>query len=158
LSWKARECGVDTKFIELAGEVNRAMPAYVVDRLQQALNDRCKSVKGSAVLLVGMAYKKDIADTRESPAYPIAQRLISLGARLSYHDPYIAELPDTRSWPGHPVMRSVPLDADSVGRYDAVVIVTDHTPVDYALLQRHAHLIVDSRGVYRQSAANVVRA
>jgi UDP-N-acetyl-D-glucosamine dehydrogenase len=105
-----------------------------------------------------MAYKKDIADTRESPAYPIAQRLISLGARLSYHDPYIAELPDTRSWPGHPVMRSVPIDAESLARYDAVLIVTDHSNIDYAQLQKHAHLIIDSRGVYRGNAENVVRA
>jgi UDP-N-acetyl-D-glucosamine dehydrogenase len=158
LSWKARECGVDTKFIELAGEINRAMPSYVVDRVQQALNDRCKSVKGSNLLLLGMAYKKDVGDTRESPSYPIAQRLIAMGARVSYHDPYIAELPDTRSWPEHPVMRSVDLSAESLARFDAVVVVTDHSSVDYELVHRHASLIVDSRGVYRTASERVVRA
>jgi len=158
LSWKARECGVDTKFIELAGEVNRAMPAYVIDRLQQALNDRSRAVRGANILLLGMAYKKDVGDTRESPAYPIARRLIEMGARVTYHDPYIPELPDTRSWPGHPVMRSVPLVAETLRRMDAVVVVTDHSQVDYALVREHATLVVDSRGVYRGPHAGVVRA
>jgi UDP-N-acetyl-D-glucosamine dehydrogenase len=158
LSWKAREHGIDTKFIELAGEINRGMPNYVVDRLQHALNDRKKAVRGSAVLLIGMAYKKDVGDTRESPAYPIAQRLLALGAELSYHDPYIPILPETRSWPGHPDMRSLPLTAETLTRQDAIVIVTDHGCVDYDVILRHARLIVDSRGVYRQLHPNVVKA
>jgi UDP-N-acetyl-D-glucosamine dehydrogenase len=157
-SWKAREHGVDTKFIELAGEINRGMPFYVVDRLQDALNTRGKAVKGSAVMLVGMAYKKDVGDTRESPAYPIAQRLLALGAQLAYHDPFVAEVPKTRSWPGHPEMRSLPLTAESIARHDALVIVTDHSQLDYALIEKHAKLIVDSRGVYRERRPNVVKA
>lgn len=158
LSWKAREHGIDTKFIELAGEINRGMPFYVVDRLQHALNDRAKPVKGSRVLLLGMAYKKNVGDTRESPAFPIAQRLLELGALLSYHDPFLQEVPETRSWPGRPDMRSLPLTAENLTRQDAVVVVTDHTDVDYALVQRHASLIVDARGVYRSGEANVVKA
>jgi UDP-N-acetyl-D-glucosamine dehydrogenase len=158
LSWRARECGVDTKFIELAGEVNRAMPTYVVERLQQALNERCKPIKGSAVLLLGVAYKKDIADSRESPAYPIAQRLLTLGARLSYHDPYIEQLTDTHSLPGNPQLKSVPLTAETLSHTDAVLVVTDHTNVDYELVKKHAHLIVDTRGVYREPHERVVRA
>lgn len=158
LSWKARECGVDTKFIELAGEVNRSMSGYVVDRVQQALNQRCKAVRGSSVLMLGMAYKKDVADTRESPAFPIAQRLIALGANLQYHDPLVAEIPETRSWPGHPELRSVPLTADGLKRFDAVVVVTDHTNVDYAIVSKHANLIIDSRGVFREPMDHIVRA
>jgi UDP-N-acetyl-D-glucosamine dehydrogenase len=158
LSWKAREHGIDTKFIELAGEINRGMPFYVVDRLQHALNERAKPVKGSHVLLLGMAYKKNVGDTRESPAFPIAQRLLELGALLSYHDPFLHEVPETRSWPGRPDMRSLPLTAENLTRQDAVVVVTDHTNVDYALVQRHASLIVDARGVYRSGEANVVKA
>jgi len=158
LSWKAREVGVDTKFVELAGEVNRAMPTYVVDRVQQGLNQQGKAVKASRVLLLGMAYKKDIGDTRESPAYPIAKRLIALGAQVSYHDPFIDELPNTRSWPGHPVMRSIALTAENLIGFDAVVVVTDHSSVDYELVQTHAALIIDSRGVYRSSHERLVRA
>jgi UDP-N-acetyl-D-glucosamine dehydrogenase len=158
LCWKALQCCLDTKFIELAGEVNRAMPSYVVERLQLALNERSRPVHGSSILLLGMAYKKDVSDTRESPAYPIAQQLIKLGARLSYHDPYIEELPHTRSWPQRPPMRSVPLTPETLACFDGVVLVTDHTQVDYSLVLRHAKLIVDSRGVYRERAVNVVRA
>jgi len=158
LSWKARQTGIDTRFIELAGEVNRAMPTYVVDRVQDALNARCKAVKGSAVLLVGMAYKRDIGDTRESPAYPIARRLTELGARLSYHDPYVDELPETRSWQDHPPLRSTPLTPENLAHFDIVVIVTDHSVIDYEALHQHASLIVDSRGVYRAHSDHVVRA
>jgi UDP-N-acetyl-D-glucosamine dehydrogenase len=158
LSWKAREHGVDTKFIELAGEINRGMPAYVIERLQLALNQRQKSVKGSRVLILGMAYKKDVGDTRESPAYPIAQQLLALGAELGYHDPLVNELPDTRSWPGHPDLRSLPLTAELLSAQDAVVVVTDHTQVDYSLVLEHAALIIDARGVYRTAHPKVVKA
>jgi UDP-N-acetyl-D-glucosamine dehydrogenase len=158
LSWKARAHGVDTKFIELAGEINRSMPFYVVDRLQHALNEQRKAVRGSAILLLGLAYKKDVGDTRESPAYPIAQRLLDLGAEITYHDPHVREVPETRSWPGHPEMRSVPLTAETIARQDAVVVVTDHSGVDYALVLEHAKLVIDSRGVYREPRPNVVKA
>jgi len=158
LSWKAREHGADTKFIELAGEINRCMPFYVCDRLQDALNARGKAVKGAAVMIVGMAYKKDVGDTRESQAFPIAQKLLSLGAELSYHDPFVSAVPETRSWPGHPELRSLALGADTLSKQDAVVIVTDHSNIDYALIAKHAKLIVDSRGVYREPRPNVVKA
>jgi UDP-N-acetyl-D-glucosamine dehydrogenase len=134
------------------------MPDYVVDRLQHALNDHRKAVRGSKVMMLGLAYKKDVADTRESPAYPIAQRLLTLGAELTYHDPFIREVPETRSWPGHPEMKSLPLTADTIAVQDVIVIVTDHSDVDYALVQEHAKLVVDSRGVYRAPRHNVVKA
>jgi UDP-N-acetyl-D-glucosamine dehydrogenase len=130
----------------------------VVDRLQDALNTRGKAVNGSAVMIVGMAYKKDVGDTRESPAFPIAQKLLALGAQLTYHDPFVKEVLETRSWPGHPEMRSLPLTAESIARQDAVVIVTDHSRLDYALIANSAKLIVDSRGVYREPRPNVVKA
>ena len=115
-------------------------------------------MRGSKVMLLGMAYKKNIGDTRESPAFPIARRLLELGAELSYHDPYVTEVPETRSWPGRPEMSSQQLTAETIARCDAIVIVTDHASIDYALLQKHAKLIVDSRGVYREPCANVVKA
>ncbi|HTU57787.1 MAG TPA: nucleotide sugar dehydrogenase, partial [Polyangiales bacterium] len=157
LSWKAREFGLETKFIELAGEINRNMPYYVVDRTQLALNDHGKAVRGSAVLLLGMAYKRDVGDTRESPAFPIAQKLLELGARVAFHDPYVKELPETRSWPDRPVMRSTALTAEVVAAQDAVVVVTDHSSVDYPLVQAHAKLIVDARGVYPRGTSNVFK-
>lgn len=158
LSWKARERGVDTKFIELAGEVNRRMPEYVVQRLQQALNDRGKSIKGSKLLILGLAYKKDIGDTRESPAYQIIPRLVELGAALSYHDPFVPAVARTRHWPEPLALVSRPLTIETIASQDAVLIVTDHSSVDYELVAKHAKLIVDSRGVYRKPLANVVKA
>jgi UDP-N-acetyl-D-glucosamine dehydrogenase len=157
LSWKAREHGVSTRFIELAGEVNVAMPRYVVGKLQGALNDRGKAVKGAKVLLLGLAYKKDVADPRESPAFEILDQLLHLGAEVSYHDPHVPEAPPMRTWPDLPAMRSVELTADVVAAQDAVVVVTDHLGVDYAMVAERAALVVDTRGVLR-GAAGVVGA
>jgi len=158
LAWKAREYGVGSRFIELAGEVNVTMPEYVVQRLQNALNDQGKPVKGSRVLVLGLAYKKDIDDPRESPAFELIDLLLGLGAEVSYHDPHIPKAPAMRSWSHLPPMESVPLDAAHLGGCDVVLIATDHSTVDYALVAEHAPLIVDSRGVYREPRANVVKA
>jgi UDP-N-acetyl-D-glucosamine dehydrogenase len=158
LSWKARACGVDTKFIELAGEVNRRMPEYVVHRLQQALNERGKAIKGSKLLILGLAYKKDIDDIRESPAYQIIPRLIDMGAQISYHDPFVPAITRTRNWPDPLALVSQPLTSETIASQDAVLIITDHTSVDYELIAKHAKLIIDSRGVYRKPLANVVKA
>lgn len=158
LSWKAREHGVDTQFIELAGQINRSMPTYVVDRLMHGLNDRQKSLNGSKVLVLGLAYKKDVGDTRESPSFEVIKLLLDRGAEVQYHDPHIASVPETRSWLAHPKMDSQPLTAETLAGYDAVVLVTDHSAVDYDLVAAHADLIVDSRGVYRAARANVIKA
>jgi UDP-N-acetyl-D-glucosamine dehydrogenase len=158
LTWKAREHEVDTKFIELAGEVNRAMPGYVVSRLQHALNEEKKAINGSKLLVLGLAYKKNVGDTRESPAFQVLKRLLELGADCCYHDPHVPEAPETRSWPGHPELRSVALEPELLADCDAVVLVTDHDAVDYAFVLEHAQLIVDSRGVYRQAHPKVVKA
>jgi UDP-N-acetyl-D-glucosamine dehydrogenase len=158
LAWKAREYGVPTKFIELAGEVNVEMPHYVIEKLQLALNDRSRSVKGSKVLILGLAYKKDIDDPRESPAFELMELLRSLGAELTYHDPHVPKAPRMRSWPNLPAMDSQPLTAELVSSHDAVMVVTDHTGVDYDLVLRNAKLIIDTRGVYREPRNNVIKA
>jgi len=158
LTWKAREYGVSTRFIELAGEVNVQMPHYVIGKLQNALNDRGKPVKGSSVLLLGLAYKKDIDDPRESPAFEILEELLRLGARVSYHDPHIPKAPRMRSWPDLPPLESLPLTAETLETHDAVLLVTDHSAVDYELVGRHAAVVIDTRGVFRQSRPNVVKA
>ena len=158
LTWKARECGIDTKFIELAGEVNRLMPGYIIGKLQQALNEKGKSIKGSKLMILGLAYKKDINDTRETPAFPIMSKLSAMGAKLSYHDPFVAELKHTRQWPESPVMKCQKLTEKTIADKDAIIIITDHTPVDYKLVARHARLIIDSRGVYKKQMKNLVKA
>ncbi|MEO8429906.1 MAG: nucleotide sugar dehydrogenase [Acidobacteriota bacterium] len=158
LAWKAREYGITPKFIELAGEVNEQMPRYVIEKLQLALNERSKAVKGSRILVLGLAYKKNIDDPRESPAFEIIDHLLELGAVVTYHDPHVPKAPAMRSWPDLPPMSSVPLDASSLGAADAVLIVTDHAQVDYDLVSRHAALVIDTRGVYRENLPNVVKA
>jgi len=158
LVWKAREYGITPKFIELAGEVNVQMPHYVIDKLQFALNERGKALKGSRVLVLGLAYKKDIDDARESPAFEILELLLHRGADVCYHDPHVAKAPRTRARPDLPAMSSQSLTADLLGAQDAVLIVTDHTAVDYALVSRHAPLVIDTRGIFRQPQSNVVKA
>jgi len=158
LTWKAREYGLSTRFIELAGEVNIKMPHYVVEKLQLALNDRGRAVKGSRVLVLGLAYKKDIDDPRESPAFEVIDLLRHLGASIAYHDPHVPRAPQMRSWPDLPPMLSEPLTPALLEAQDAVVIVTDHSVVDYELVAKHAPLVVDTRGVYRAPRPNVVKA
>jgi UDP-N-acetyl-D-glucosamine dehydrogenase len=158
LAWKAREYGVTAKFIELAGEVNVQMPHYVLEKLQNALNERGKAVKGSRILVLGLAYKKDVEDVRESPAFEIIDALLRRGAAVGYHDPHVPRVPRTRAWPDLVSLSSEALTAALLTAQDAVVIVTDHSAVDYDLVLRHAPLIIDSRGIYRQPMPNVVKA
>ena len=158
LAWKAREYGTPTRFIELAGEVNVRMPEYVVSKLTLGLNAQRKAVNGAKVLVLGLAYKKDIDDPRESPAFEIIDLLLELGADLSYHDPHIPTAPKMRTWPDLPVLHSVPLTAETLAATDAVVIVTDHSDVDYELIAEHAPLIVDTRGIYRGRNDNITKA
>lgn len=158
LTWKAREYGLSTRFIELAGEINVSMPHYVIEKLQTALNSRSKPIRGSRVLVIGLAYKKDIDDPRESPSFELIQLLLQNGAVVSYHDPHIPVAPRMRSWPNLPTMTSVNLSEDLVTSMDVVLVATDHSAIDYAMLARAAPLIVDARGVYREPRANVVKA
>ncbi len=158
LSWKARESGIAPRFVELAGDVNIEMPDFVVRKLQAALNERGRAVKGSRILVLGLAYKKDIDDPRESPAFELIERLLHLGAEVSYHDPHIPVAPSMRTWPDLPPMRSAALTESLLAEQDVVLVVTDHSGVDYEMVLRAAPLVVDTRGVYRGRNAKVVKA
>ena len=158
LAWKAREVGVPTKFIELAGEINTRMPEYVIEKLQYAMNELGKPLKGAKVLLLGLAYKPDIDDPRESPAFELIHRLLALGAEVTYHDPHIPEAPSMRSWPDLPPMTSQPLTDETLQAVDAVLLATDHQAVDYDLVLEYAPLIIDTRGVYRDQNGKVRQA
>jgi UDP-N-acetyl-D-glucosamine dehydrogenase len=158
LAWKAREFGVATKFIELAGEVNVEMPSYVVSKVQHALNDRGLALKGSKLLVLGIAYKKDVDDARESPAFVIIEQLRELGAEVVFHDPHVKQMPRTRRWSHLMDLSGVDLTAQTLAAQDAVVLITDHTAVDYALVGEHAKVVIDTRGVYREPRSNVVKA
>ncbi|MEW5724126.1 MAG: nucleotide sugar dehydrogenase [Thermodesulfobacteriota bacterium] len=155
LTWKAREYGVHTRFIELAGEVNRQMPEWVVRKTMDALNERGQALKGARVLILGVAYKKNVDDMRESPALEIMEILRHKGARVSYSDPYIPAFPTLRR--GQYDLASVDLTPENLAGADCVLLVTDHDDFDYEAIARHARLIVDTRGVYR-SGENVVKA
>ena len=156
LTWKAREYGVHTQFIELAGDVNSGMPEWVVNKLADALNAREKSVKGSKVLVLGIAYKKDVDDPRESPSMVLMELLQKRGAKLAYSDPYFPTFPKMREH--HFALKSVTLTPRAIASYDVVLLATHHTAFDYKLLKKHAKLIVDTRGVYLNPARNVVKA
>ena len=143
LAWKVRVHGFEARFIELASQINGAMPAYVVEKVSAVLNDHRQSLKGSTILLLGLAYKKDVSDTRDSPAFDVARLLEERGAIVAYHDPHVP-----RAVLGGTPRRSVPLTVSSVRRAACVVILTNHTSVDYALILRHARVIVDTRDQY----------
>jgi UDP-N-acetyl-D-glucosamine dehydrogenase len=149
LSWKAREYDFATRFIELAGEVNTAMPYHVVDAIASALNDRQKALKGSRVLVLGVAYKKDVDDLRESPTLKIMQLLIGRGATVQYNDPYFPQLHKMRHY-DYANMRSVDLTAANLISYDCVVIATDHSSYDYPAIVESAQLLVDTRNATRR--------
>jgi len=143
LTWKARQYGLPTRFIELAGEINTDMPHYVIARTMDALNDREKSLKGSRVLVLGLAYKKDIDDVRESPSIELIELLREKGAKVDYNDPYIGKTHKQREHDLH--MKSKPLTAGMLRRYDVVIISTDHSDYDYNWIVQNALLVVDTR-------------
>ncbi len=156
LTWKAREYGVHTRFIELAGEINSAMPDYVVDKVIFGLNQQAKALSGSRILVLGVAYKKNVDDTRESPAVAIMDKLVSLGADVNYSDPHIPVFPQIRNY--YFDLQSIELTAESIATYDCVVIATDHDEFDYDLLFKHSKLIVDSRGRFTGEYRKVINA
>jgi len=156
LTWKAREFGLHTRFIELSGEINQGMPEYVFGKLVTALNDRKKSLNGSRILMLGIAYKKDVDDMRESPAVEIMERIRASGAELSYSDPHVPVFPKMREHKFD--LESIELTAETIASFDAVVIATDHGKFDYAMILDQAKVIIDSRGVYRTPQVNVVKA
>lgn len=151
LTWKAKEYGVHTRFIELAGEVNEAMPAYVVQKVAEALNTRKKAVNGSRVLLMGLAYKENVDDMRESPSFHLMDGLKELGAEVAYFDPHIPEITPTREhaqWTGQ---KSVSWSSASISSYDCILIATHHERFNLAELLEHADLVVDTRNAIAKS-------
>ncbi len=156
LTWKAREHGINTRFIELAGEINHAMPEWVVNKIAMALNDREKAVKGSRILVLGLAYKRNVDDVRESPAAAIMELLRNRGAVLSYSDPHVPHFPKMREHKFD--LSSVELTPQVLSSQDCVVVVTDHDRFDYEAIVKHAPLVVDTRGRYLDRRANVVKA
>jgi UDP-N-acetyl-D-glucosamine dehydrogenase len=152
LTWVARKYGLNTRFIELAGEINTAMPQYVVTRIAEALNEHGKPVKGSRLCILGVAYKKDVDDPRESPAFTILELLAKRGAVVSYNDPHVPTLPHMRH---HSIrLDSQPLTEPFLAGQDAVVIVTDHSAYDFPWIVKHAQLVVDTRNATRDCTAD----
>ncbi|HAU37767.1 MAG TPA: nucleotide sugar dehydrogenase [Phycisphaerales bacterium] len=161
LSWKAREYGLTTRFIELAGEVNVGMPTFVVLKTMEALNASGKALKGAKVLVLGLAYKKDIDDDRESPSYELIELLKKRGAKVDYNDPHCPVIKPTREHPHLAGMKSVPLTAKSLARYDAVLISTDHSAYDYQFIVDHATCVIDTRNAckaVRRGRSRIVKA
>lgn len=156
LTWKAREYGLSTRFIELAGEINRDMPEWVVAKIAEALNDREKSLKGSRILALGIAYKRDVDDMRESPSVFVMEHLRDRGAIVDYCDPNVPDFPKMREH--HFELSSVALTPETIAAYDAVVLLTDHSDFDYDMILEHAPLVVDTRGKFRDPKPNVVKA
>jgi UDP-N-acetyl-D-glucosamine dehydrogenase len=153
LSWKARQFDFHTEFIELAGKTNENIPYYVVNKTAESLNEHEKSIKGSKILVLGLAYKKDIGDTRESPALKIIALLEKLGARISYHDPYVLSQSI-----GASTHKSIDLNKETVAKSDCVLLITDHTAIDYSMVVDNSKLIVDTRNKLKDfTGSHIVR-
>ena len=156
LTWKAREYGIHTRFIELAGEVNSSMPDYVIAKVTSALNLVKKAINGSKILVLGIAYKKNVDDMRESPSVILMEKLRDLGADIAYSDPHISVFPVMREHSFK--LTSIQLTAESLSSFDCVLLATDHDKFDYELIKESAKLIVDSRGRYLAAADHIVKA
>ncbi len=155
LSWKAKEYGFNSGFIELAGEINRSMPDWVIGKISDALNDLGLSIKNSNILILGVAYKKDVDDMRESPAIEIVNKLISKGSSVKIADPYCTD--DIYATNGK-ILQNVQISKDELSKYDLVALITDHSNFDFELIRKNANFIVDTRGVYLENYNNVLRA
>jgi UDP-N-acetyl-D-glucosamine dehydrogenase len=156
LTWKARQYGLHTRFIELAGEINSDMPHWVIGKVTDALNQRGRSVMGSRVLVLGIAYKKNVEDMRESPSVELMELLRDKGAHVDYSDPHVPVFPPMREHKFD--LASVPLTAQTIASYDVVLLATAHSGFDYELIRQYATLIVDTRGVFLERLPNVVKA
>lgn len=144
LTWKAKEYGMHTRFIELAGEINASMPEYVINKTTEVLNTNLKPVKSSKILILGLAYKKNVDDVRESPSINLIQLLIEKGAIVEYSDPYIKRFPITRRYNIN--LESIKLTKKNISLYDCVILATDHDDFDYDLIQKHSKILIDTRG------------
>jgi len=156
LSWKAKEYGINARFIEIAGEINELMHEYVISKLNEALNLNSKCIKGSKLLILGMAYKKNVDDVRESPSIYIMHKLIENGAEVDYSDPYVSRLPSMRKFDLNASSKNI--SKEMLEEYDAVLILTDHDDFDYNLVKKYSKIIIDSRGRFRESSLNIFNA
>ncbi|MGI9211124.1 MAG: nucleotide sugar dehydrogenase [Methylococcaceae bacterium] len=156
LTWKAREYGVHTRFIELAGQINSDMPHWVMGKIMDALNTRQKSIRGSRILILGIAYKKNVDDMRESPAVKLMDMLNERGAHIAYSDPWVPTFPKMRDY--YFDMESTEINPEILAGFDLILLTTDHDDFDYPLIQQQAQLIVDTRGVYQGQYQNVIKA
>jgi UDP-N-acetyl-D-glucosamine dehydrogenase len=156
LTWKAREHGLHTRFIELAGEINASMPAYALEKTLRALGSRGKALNGAKILVLGIAYKRDIDDVRESPSVFVMERLRDWGADVHYSDPNVPVFPKMREHKFD--LSSVALDADSVASFDAILLLTDHSDFDYELIRNNAQILIDTRGKFRDADPAIWRA
>ena len=145
MTWLARKWGEQTRFIELAGEINTHMPNYVISQLAEFLNDAAKPIKGSKIAILGAAYKKDVDDPRESPSFELMKLLLKRGAVLSYNDPHVPILPKMRHYPDLPEMASQPLTAEYLAAQDCVLISTDHSAYDLNFIVKHSRMVLDTR-------------
>ena len=156
LTWKAREFGLHTRFIELAGEINTSVSNFVITKTTQALNSKKKSINGSRILVLGISYKKNVDDMRESPSVLLMEKLRELGAEVSYSDPHIPVFPKMREHQFN--LSSIPLSPKIIAEYDCLLLATDHDKFDYAMIKDNAQLIIDSRGKYLESAKHIIKA
>ncbi len=156
LTWKAREYGLHTRFIELAGEVNTRMPEWVIEKLGDALNSRGKPIKSSKILVLGIAYKKNVDDMRESPSVELMEILQNKGAEVQYSDPHVPAFPKMREH--YFDLKSIELTEENLTSFDCVVLATDHDAFDYDMIKQHAQLIVDTRGKYREPCSHIIKA
>ena len=156
LTWKAREYGLHTHFIELAGEVNSSMPSYVIKKIAKGLNNRCRSIKSSKFLVLGISYKKNVDDMRESPSVFIMEKLREEGGLVSYSDPHVPVFPKMREHTFE--LSSVAITPETLKQYDCIVLTTDHDKFDYDMIIKNANLVVDTRGRYRSNYTNLIKA
>ena len=156
LTWKAKEFGLTTRFIELAGEVNTKMPDWVVSKVSDALNDKSKSLRGSKILVLGISYKKNVDDMRESPSVELMKLLKNKGAEISYSDPHVPKFPKMRKYNFD--LSSIEITSNSLRNYDCVLISTNHDKFDYELILKNSKLIIDTRGAYKGNYDNLVKA
>ena len=153
LTWKAKEIGMNTRFIELAGEINRSMPNYVCQKIIDTLNTAGKALSKSKILVLGLSYKKNVDDTRESPSLEIIDRLVKQGAKVSYSDPYFPEAPKTRKYNFN--LKNVEIDKKTISKFDLVLLATDHDDFDYELIEEAAKIIIDTRGKFNNTSKSV---
>ncbi|MBD65273.1 MAG: UDP-N-acetyl-D-glucosamine dehydrogenase [Halobacteriovoraceae bacterium] len=156
LTWKAREYGVHTRFIELAGEINSNMPSFVMKKIAQGLNERKKTINGAKILVLGIAYKKNVDDMRESPSVFLMEKLRNRGAEISYSDPHVPTFPKMREHSFD--LDSIELNHDSLSEFDCVVLTTDHDKFDYEMIMKSSQFIVDTRGKFKENSPNIVKA